>query len=168
MRKPTTRLPRALVLALAWTVLFGTADAGSVDRLREEAAIRNLIDKTWSRPEEKVVIDPVIVDDDYAIAGWTQGQRGGRALLKKHNAEWAVVLCSGDGLKVTRLLVEVGVPEDSATRLADALASAEAEVDDERVELFSTFEGVMRMSGEHASPHHGREHQSHDLETGTR
>lgn len=168
MRQPTTRLPRALVLALAWTVLFGAVHAGYADRLREQAAIRGLIDKTWSRPDAKVVIDPVVVDGDYAIAGWTQGERGGRALLKQHNGEWAVVLCSGDGLKLARLLIEAGVPEARATRLAADLATAEAATDAGRVELFSTFEGVMRMSGEHGSPHHAPEHQSHDLETGTK
>lgn len=154
MTQPTTRLPRALALALAWAVLFGAVHAGYAAGLREQAAIRDLIDKTWSRPDANVVIDPVVVDGDYAIAGWTQGERGGRALLNKRDGVWTVVLCSGDGLKAAHLLVEAGVPEASAMRLAADLATAEAETDVRRVKLFSTFEGVMQMTGEHGSPHH--------------
>jgi hypothetical protein len=137
--------------------LFGTVHAFADEPAAEKAAIRTLIGKTWDKPEAKVVVDPIAVDGEHAIAGWTQGERGGRALLRKRGAAWAVVLCSGDALKEAAVLIEAGVPEASARRLASDLAAAEQATDQTRVQLFSTFDGLVRMDGGATGghqPHH--------------
>jgi hypothetical protein len=140
---------------MAWMMLFSTVHvAGAADTTPEQAAIRALIGKTWDRPDAKVDIDPIVIAGTHAVAGWTQGQRGGRALLRKRDASWAVVLCSGDPLKHAASLVEAGVPNADAQTLASNLAAAEQGTDPQRVKLFSTFEGVMRMDGEHSGGHH--------------
>jgi hypothetical protein len=126
----------------------------AADTATEQAAIRTLIGKTWDRPDAKVEINPVVIAGTHAIGGWTQGERGGRALLRKRGASWEVVLCSGDPLKHAASLIEAGVPDADAQTLASDLAAAEQEADSQRVKLFSTFEGVMRMDGEHSSGHH--------------
>ena len=121
-----------------------------------------VIGSTWDTPEAKVVIDPVVVDGEHAIASWTQGEHGGRALLRRRDAAWAVILCSGDPLKEAPALIEAGVPESSAKRLAAKLAAVEQLADPRRVRLFSTFEGVMKMedngSEHHQAPHHSDHH----------
>ena len=87
--------------------LAGAIHAASAQAPTEEAiAIRALLTKTWDKPEAKLVADPIVVVDDYAIAGWTQGQRGGRALLRRIGKAWSVVLCSGDPLKHAAALIE--------------------------------------------------------------
>jgi hypothetical protein len=141
-----------LVLLAAWMAAYAIHAARAAD-VGEQARIRMLIGSTWDKPNEKVAIDPIVVDGTHAIAGWTQGARGGRALLKKRDDGWAVVLCSGDPLKSPAALVEAGVPEGVAQRLAAALVTEEAKADPQRVKLFSTFEGVMRMDDEEPHRH---------------
>ena len=121
----------------------------------DHEAIRSLILHTWDKPEPKLVIDPIVVEADYAIAGWTQGERGGRALLRKEGGAWKVVLCSGDPLQSASVLVDAGLPAAVAERLSDDLRAAERSIDPKRVALFATFEGVMRMNAgsEHHKPH---------------
>jgi hypothetical protein len=154
MRFETTRLFRALAVATVWTALIGAVHVVTAAEPDEKAAIRTLIGKTWDKPDAKVEIDPVVIAGTHAVAGWTQGQRGGRALLRKRDASWGVVLCSGDPLRHAAALIEAGVPEAEAQALASGLAAAEQQTDPQRVKLFSTFEGVMRMDDEHSGNHH--------------
>ncbi len=152
---PHSRVP---VLMVAWMALCSvvcTAPAGAAD---DKAAIRTLIGKTWDTPEQKVFTDPVVVDGDHAVAGWTQGARGGRALLHRRPDGWAVVLCSGDPLREAAVLIQSGVPEARAGKIAAALAAAESQADPERVHLFSTFEGVMQVGPDGAHPNHHDHH----------
>lgn len=109
---------------------------------------------TWDEPDAKLSIAPILVDGDYALAGWTQASRGGRALLRKSSGKWAVVLCSGDPLKYASALTEAGVPKDVAERLARDLAEAERRLPAERVALFSKFEGVVHMDEHHGHGDH--------------
>ena len=71
-------------------------------------------------------IDPVVVAGGHAIAGWSQGDMGGRALLRKKDADWEVVLCAGDDLKKADLLTKAGMSHASCKALAAALAKSEA------------------------------------------
>lgn len=165
MQLPATRLSRAVILLTAWVALAGAAHAGAQEPAETNAvtAIRALIGATWDKPDAKVVVDPVVVDGGYAIAGWTQEGRGGRALLKQRDAGWAVILCSGDPLKQVSSLQAAGVPAHAASRLAAALAAAEERADPARVALFSTFEGVMKMDATDAAHDHGghKQHEHH-------
>jgi hypothetical protein len=153
---PTRFFLPALLLVTAWVVASFAVHSAHAGELEEKQAIRTLIGKTWDKPESKVVIDPIVVDGEYAVAAWTQTERGGRALLRRHEGAWTVILCSGDPLKEASSIAAAGVPQDSADRLAASLASAEKLTDPGRVRLFSTFEGTMKMDGEGQQPpaHH--------------
>ncbi len=136
----------ALTVAVAlicWMALAGAVQPAAAAATEE--AIRAVLLKTWDKPDTKLVVDPVVVVGDHAVAGWTQGARGGRALLKLRSGSWSVVLCSGDPLKRASALMEAGVPGADAQRLEADLSAAEQRADPERVRLFATFEGVMRM-----------------------
>ncbi len=153
-RSPVRALPRALVLSLLiWMAPSGaiqTARAGAPDT--DKAAILALMRENWDKPDAKLDVDPVVVEAGYAIAGWTQAERGGRALLRKRDGKWAVVLCSGDPLKEATNIAAAGVPPEAAARLAGRLADAERAIPAGRRDLFSRFEGTVTM--EDHSKHH--------------
>ena len=70
-----------LILASVAAVASLSCAAAPVDAQQ----IRSLISKTYDHPGAIVQTAPVVVVDNHAIAGWTQGARGGRALLRKSN-----------------------------------------------------------------------------------
>lgn len=98
-------------------------------------------------------VDPIIVQGDFAIAGWTQAERGGRALLRRHHGAWQVNLCSGDGLKDPKVLVDAGLAPADAKHLAERLVRAEASLPAAQRAKFSTFDGLMRMDAQGHHPH---------------
>lgn len=156
LRRKLTVSSNVLAL-LVWMALAGAIHVSAEETapsLNDIEAIRALIVATWGKPEATLVVEPVVVAGDHALAGWTQGNRGGRALLHKSAEKWAVVLCSGDPLKSASVLVEAGVPDAIADRLARDLATAERALPDEQVALFSTFEGVVQVDAHHDHDNH--------------
>ena len=117
--------------------------------------IRRLLNGSFDRPNARLTVDPVVVSGDHAIAGWSQGDMGGRALLRKKDGAWSLILCSGDGIKTSVALRHAGVPD--ADVLARKLAEAEAKLPASRLALFSKFEGTMMMNadGSHPPTRHG-------------
>jgi len=129
--------------------LIGPAFAGP-----DEDGVRHLLHSTFDKPDTKLVIEPVVVDADHAIAGWTQGDMGGRALLRRKGHYWQIVLCSGDQLKSTETLTLVGLPPAAAKTLAGKLVKAETATDPKRLALFSRFDGIVMIGADgHHPPH---------------
>jgi hypothetical protein len=118
----------------------------------DQDAIRSEMMKTWDKPDARLVVDPIAVSGGHAIAGWSQGDMGGRALLRKKGHGWEVVLCAGDDLKRTDVLTKVGLAATAAKSLSAGLAAAEAKVPPDRLALFSKFEGLLMVSED---SHHG-------------
>lgn len=116
---------------------------------RIEHAMRSLFDK----PGLPLKVAPVSVEGDYAVAGWIQSDRGGRALLKKQHGKWVIQLCGGDGLKQAENLIKAGMEPLSASRLSQKVATAENKMNRDRVRKFSMFEGEVRVDGG-AHPEH--------------
>lgn len=119
----------------------------------DDAAIRHVLMHTFDRPEARLKVDPVVVRRDWAIADWQQGDRGGRALMRRSDdgKGWEINLCSGDGLKSARMLQDTGMSPADAQALAAALAKAEAKLDAKTLARLASFEGTVRMgpNGEH-------------------
>jgi len=132
----------ALAFALVWT---GAASAH--DDVPAPDAIRAVMHGMFDKPDMELVIDPIAIVDGFAVAGWTQGEMGGRAFLKKHDGHWMLVLCTGDQIKSVEALTASGVPADTATKLAAEIAVVEAGVDPARLAMFASFEGVVTMDG---------------------
>lgn len=101
---------------------------------------------TWDRPNAPLDVGPIVVQDDYAIAGWTQGAMGGRALLRREQGSWNTILCAGDGIGDVEGLEAIGLPIGQAEALADRLAQAETQVSPERLAMMASFRGIVRMS----------------------
>jgi hypothetical protein len=152
----------AALFACAWMALSGAIHFASAAHASGDAEeIRALIGATWDKPDSKVETDPIVVSGRHAVASWTQGVRGGRALLKRDDKGWAVVLCSGDPLTRTAWLVEAGVPEDNALQIAEKLTAAEAQIPTARRAQFSLFDGAVSAAeepGEAMAPHEPHKH----------
>lgn len=113
--------------------------------LDDRGAIEAVLKAQWDRADAPLAIEPVVVEADSAIAGWSQEGRGGRALLARKHGQWAVHLCTGDAVKEAANLEKMGVPAEVASVLAMRLAEAEAKMDPSVVAQFSTFEGTVMM-----------------------
>ena len=131
------------------------ASVQAAEPTNEEASIRHVLMATFDKPEARLVVDPVVVVGVHAVAGWAQGERGGRALLMRHGTEWRITLCAGDGLKQAKVLREAGISQADADVLAKGLATAEAKLPAAQRAKFSTFDGVVRMdaNGQHPPAH---------------
>ena len=144
----------ATMIALAGPGLAGDGDAG---------AIRHLMMATFDRPDAPLEVAPVTVSGDIAVAGWAQGDMGGRALLRRKDGTWALILCSGDALREAGSLERFGLTPDEAAAMAAAVVAGEADMDPAVVEKFSRFDGTVMMDEEGHHPPaggHGAGHGS--------
>ena len=124
----------------------------------DQHEIIHLMKGMFDTPENPLSVEPVIVVGDNAIAGWVQGERGGRALLWRVDGQWKIRLCSGDGLKDPKLLEIANISAADAATLASQLAAAEAKLDPAVLAKFSSFEGTMITDPE--AGHQGHKHGS--------
>ncbi|MEW6639491.1 MAG: copper uptake system-associated protein [Pseudomonadota bacterium] len=129
------------------------APAGS-----DEATISQLLHGMFDKPQEPLSVEPIMVSGNHAIADWTQGEVGGRALLRNHGGAWAIILCAGDGIRSKDALVKAGVPVVDAERLAGDMANAEAKLSPEKAAMFSRFESLVMMDGD--ADQHKQAHES--------
>ncbi|WP_316229572.1 copper uptake system-associated protein [Bradyrhizobium sp. SZCCHNR1070] len=131
------------LMAVASLVRADAAVAGA-----DQDAVRDVLMATFDKPEAHLVVDPVVVSGGHAIADWTQGATGGRALLRHSASGWRLVLCAGDAIKDPAALRLAGVSSSDAAELVAALAASEQQLTRDRLALLSSFEGVVRMDGE--------------------
>jgi hypothetical protein len=133
----------ALILFIVGPVFEQTAD---------ESAISKLLHTTFDRPEAPLTIAPIVVAENHAIAGWIQGDMGGRALLRKKGQSWSLILCAGDEIKSRDALAKAGIPVQDAVALERDLAASEGKLPPPHVAMFSRFEGVLMMDGSSNHP----------------
>lgn len=150
--KPSIRSNLSLTLLfIAWTFAPGFA-------ANDQEAVRDLLLKTFDKPDARLIVDPIVIDGDVAIAGWVQGDLGGRALLRRRGDAWSIDLCGGDALKESQSLEKLGLQKSRAAALAAAVQSAERSLNPAALEKFSRFDGMFSVdeNGGHsaADPHH--------------
>jgi hypothetical protein len=138
---PRFAFARLLLLALA---LSGCARVGDVPA---EEGVRSFMAGVFDRPEARLTVPTVVMAGDYAVAGWLQDGRGGRALLKRSDEGWEFVVCSGDELLRPECLRSVGLPADLADIMVVRLRQAEASLSSEQRGRLGAFRGVLRMEG---------------------
>jgi copper(I)-binding protein len=130
-----------------------------------EDSIRHLLHSTFDKPESPLVVDPVVISGSHAIAGWSQGDLGGRALFRSREGKWTLVLCSGDGIKSADALRQTGIPAPDAASLAGKLADAERKISPARLALFAKFEGTVMMDAAGNHPPMAQHAQTHAAPT---
>ncbi|HTR08603.1 MAG TPA: copper uptake system-associated protein [Paraburkholderia sp.] len=126
-----------IVVALSVLIVSGFAQADANED--DVCQIQSLISRTYDRPDQKVEADPVVVESGHALADWTQGEMGGRALLQRRDGKWILIACGGDGFKDARQLQDAGLSYANAKALVAKLQEAERHADPERVRRFSLF-----------------------------
>lgn len=144
------------MLALSALVALAAHAAEPGAPAADAAAVRQVLMAQFDKPESRLEVEPVAVSGDAAVAGWAQGDRGGRALLfRKHGSHWQIALCAGDALRTPKLMIEAGVKPRDAEAIAKALAAGEARLTPAQRARFSTFDGVVRLdgSGQHPPAH---------------
>ena len=148
-----TKLTMSLVpvMALAAALLSANAWAGESD---DPLAIEHLMKHTWERPNAPLLVEPVTVEGSYAIAGWTQDERGGRALLRRTDGAWRVLICAGDGLLEEALLLDAGLDAGQAERLLVRTREAERGLSAEHLARLALFGKPVRVDGEHGHSAH--------------
>jgi hypothetical protein len=122
-------------------------------QITDEKSIELAMKALFDKPGAPLKVAPVSVDGAYAVAGWIQNDRGGRALLKKENGQWSIQVCGGDGLKQASTLTMTGMNQASASRLAQKVSSAEKLMPTEQVKKLALFEGVVKVDGGAHDPH---------------
>ena len=97
----------------------------------------------FDTPENPLTVAPISVQGDVAIAGWAQGDKGGRAFLRMGDMGWSIEVCAGAGLLQPEMLTGLGLTEADAATLLAAVTAAEAGLGAEAVSLFDSFDGEM-------------------------
>lgn len=115
----------------------------------DEAAVRQALMNTWDKPDNPLVVTPVVIAGDYAIADWLQGTRGGRALLARRHGHWQGLICGGDGLRNAAQLQGMGVPAQTSQALAEGLQQVEAVMPEAQRRQLSGFGQPVPMAGGH-------------------
>lgn len=144
---------KRILLAVIFSLSLGlTAVEGA---FAHDAAdhITHVMKAQFDTPENPLTVEPISIEGDFAVAGWSQGGKGGRALLKSVDGQWVIWLCSGAGLKQAQLLHEAGIDMASAEKLAALVVADEAKLDPVKVALFDTFEGTMMIGAEGHAGH---------------
>ena len=127
----------SLLAGSVFAVLLGSTTVAQADELAAQQQIRDVISRTYDKPEHKVETAPVIVVDGYAIADWVQGERGGRALMHLIDGNWTIMACGADAFKQPATLIESGIPEQTAQALAKQLHDSEQSLSPEKRKQFS-------------------------------
>ena len=136
-----------LMLLMAWVVAVPAAALPVA-----EQAVRDLLRQSFDRPDQPLTVGPIAIEDSAAVAGWTQGDLGGRALLLLEGGAWRLVACAGDALTDASTLQGLGLSPSQATALARRLREAEAGLSPDRLRALASFNGLQDMRNDQA-PH---------------
>jgi copper(I)-binding protein len=108
--------------------------------------IAQVLHAGFDRPGQPLSVEPVSVEGPFAIAGWSQGGNGGRALLQRMGTQWQIVLCAGDALLQPVTLTGAGMAQDAATRLVANQRIAESHLPAATREQFARFAGMVKAA----------------------
>ena len=121
-------------------------EEGSNAVLDDVQAVQYVLKKQFDKPNAPLKVMPVSVIENYAVTGCTQGNKGGRALLKKEHGKWSIQVCSGDGLTKASTLEMTGMNRNAAINLAKAVVAAEKDLPRATLNLFASFEGIVKVN----------------------
>jgi hypothetical protein len=118
--------------------------------------IRKAMMAVFDKPSDPLKVNPVVVQGGYAVTGWIQGERGGRAVLHKVHGQWHILVCGGDGLREATVLTQTGMSAGAAFSLAKSLASAEARLPPDVLKKLGLFDGIVKVDAVQGVHHHNR------------
>ncbi|SOB87680.1 hypothetical protein SAMN06297144_2816 [Sphingomonas guangdongensis] len=118
------------------------AGCGISNPVVDDAKVREATELHFGSPLLPIDVGPVVLSGDHAIADWTQGDYGGRALFERNGAGWILLLCSGDSVRRAANLERAGVPPFNAAAMADQLVKEERDLPPERLARLKRFVGT--------------------------
>lgn len=136
-----------LTFLLFSTLVFSMAKV--IAASAQEIAIETVMKSQWDKPEAPLTVTPIVIVSDYAVAGWSQNIKGGRALLKQNEGQWTVLFCGDASLKSIPVLQQAGMSLDDAIRMSTELNKAEEKASAEQIDLLNTFKGVVKVDESH-------------------
>uniref|UniRef100_B1XVF5 Uncharacterized protein n=1 Tax=Polynucleobacter necessarius subsp. necessarius (strain STIR1) TaxID=452638 RepID=B1XVF5_POLNS len=104
---------------------LGSALAHSQINEVSQEDIKALISKSFDQPNLKVKTSPIVIEGKVAIADWTQGQKGGRALLRRKHNDWEIIACGRSGFKNPEGIAAIGISKEIAQNITAKLSEAE-------------------------------------------
>ena len=135
-----------------------SANHSATHAMTDAQSIEHVMKALFEKPDAPLKVSPISVEGDYAVVGWIQDQRGGRALLKREKNKWSIQVCGGDGLTQANTLTMTGMSSASAKRLAVKISTAEKNIPTEQVKKFALFEGMVKVDGGKHDPHGSNAH----------
>ena len=132
--------------AVSLLAFTGNVGAHSQSDEVSQEKIKELISKTFDQPKNPVKTNPIVIEGKVAIADWTQGQKGGRALLKRKHHDWEIIACGGAGLLEPSAISGMGISQKIAQNITSKIKDAEAKLSPQQVKQFDSFEGVLSTS----------------------
>ncbi len=124
-----------------------------------EHQITLVLKNQFEKPEAPLRVEPINVEGDFAVAGWSQGGRGGRALLQKDRNQWFISICGGSGLTQADVLQSIGMSNAAAIKLASAVVASEIKLGADKRKLFDGFEGMMKIDPAEGHANHAQHGQ---------
>jgi hypothetical protein len=115
--------------------------------------IARVMKQQFDRPEAPLTVVPVTIEGEHAMAGWLQDARGGRALLRRVQGDWMIVVCGGNGLLDAATLRDAGLTSASATRLVKRVKTAEGRLPKAQAQKLGLFEGVVKIGAQGHGSH---------------
>ncbi len=122
--------------------------------MTDPEAITTMLKAQFETPDSPLTVEPITVQGEVAVAGWSQDGRGGRAFLRKDAEGWFVELCAGKDLVTPGMLQSLGLTAAEADGMAEAIATAEAAGGPDLVARLDGFEGTV-IVGRGAAHAHG-------------
>jgi hypothetical protein len=131
------RVIKAVLASITMVVLMGCAASVS----EEKAAIAQSLQTKYGA-KEAVVVDPIVLRNDYAVADLVRGDIGARAVMQKRKGEWQVLVLAGQEARDAAYLVKAGVPQVEARALANLLVTSERQVPEEKLIKLERYAAV--------------------------
>lgn len=125
-----------------------------------QVAIRDVLKMMFETPDKPLLIEPITVQDEWALAGWQQDRHGGRVLLKQWPHGWRVQMLGGDTFKSVAGYEGAGLSPREAEQLSRRVLEVEAKLDEKTRQLFGSFEGTVAMSQDEPASGHSA-HEGH-------
>ncbi len=127
----------------------------SQDISLDEKKIRHVINSTYDTPNGKVIINPIVINAEHALASWVQGNKGGRVIMNKNSHDqWEVVLCSGKAVLDSQFLQKSGITRPIADLLSKALTKKEATLSEKQRLQFDSFNAIVYGQRSHKKHSH--------------
>jgi hypothetical protein len=149
-------LGRLVIAAFLASSITSNVMAHSQTEEESQRRIKSLISSTFDQPNLKVITNPIVIEGKVAIADWTQGSKGGRALLRRKHEHWEIIACGGAGFKEASGVSAVGISKEIANNITAKLKTEEAKLSAQTIKQFDSFEGVVNMA--HGANHTNNKH----------